>query len=179
MAAITAAVAVTAASALGAAKVSANAASNSVTTQTASANEAARLRAKSAADQLAFAKEQAAQLRADTAYAQQANYGQWAAGEGNEASQFNINNRFNVGATNATMANAYNQFKATRDDRNARYTTRAGDMSNLRAMLGGQTYDPAAFDELAALERVKAEQYDPTIPDYQRNPNIPPPSARS
>ena len=178
MSAITSAV-ITAGAAITSGVIASRSASGSAKTQTASANEAARLRAKSAADQLAFAKEQAAQLRADTAYAQQANYGQWAAGEGNEASQFNINNRFNVGATNATMANAYNQFKATRDDRNARYTTRAGDMSNLRAMLGGQTYDPAAFDELAALERVKAEQYDPTIPDYQRNPNIPPPSARS
>ncbi len=179
MAAITAAVAVTAASALGAAKVSANAASNSVTTQTASANEAARLRAKSAADQLAFAKEQAAQLRADTAYADKANYGLDMDRIFNEGKRFNINNRFNVGATNATMANARNQFAATRDDRNARYTTRAGDMSNLRAMLGGQTYDPAAFDELAALERVKAEQYNPTVAPYVPNPNIPPPSARS
>jgi|TARA_R110000824_G_scaffold312071_2_gene499208 hypothetical protein len=178
MAAITAA-AITAASVLGAGAIASRSASGGAKTQAASANEAARLRAKSAADQLAFAKQQAAQLRADTEFSRQANYGQWAAGEGNEASRSNINNRLTVGSINASAANARNQFAATRDDRNARYTTRAGDMSNLRAMLGGQTYDPAAFDELAALERVKAEQYDPTIPDYQRNPNIPPPSARS
>jgi hypothetical protein len=166
MAAITAAVAVTAASTLGAAKVSANAASNSVTTQTASANEAARLQAKSAADRLAFAKQQAAQLRADTAYAQQANYGQWAAGEGNVAGRFNVSNDFNASLNNALMGNAYNQFSATRNDALKRYGARAAHLSTLSAMTGGQPSDPAVFDELAAVERAKVDRFNPNIPDY-------------
>jgi len=161
------------------AKKQAKAATQSARIQAQSARESGQLQARTAAAQLKAMQEEAARLRVDTEFARKANYGQWAAGAQNEAGQFNIGNRFNAGAINASAANARNQFAATRDDRNARYTTRAGDMSNLRAMLGGQTYDPAAFDELAALERVKAEQYDPTIPDYQRNPNIPPPSARS
>ncbi len=161
------------------AKAQAKAATQSARIQAQSARESGQLQAQTAAARLKAMQEEAARLRVDTEFARKANYGQWAAGEGNEAGRFNINNRFAVGATNAAAANARNQFAATRDDRNARYTTRAGDMSNLRAMLGGQTYNPAEFDELAALERVKAEQYDPTIPDYQRNPNIPTPPARS
>jgi hypothetical protein len=46
-------------------------------------------------------------------------------------------------------------------------------MSNLRAMIGGQTYDPAPLSELAEFERVKAERYNPKIAPWTPNPNIP------
>ena len=179
MSAVAASFAVGGLATLGGAALTSRAASSGAKTMSGSANEAARLRAKSAAAQLAFAKQQAAQLRADTAYAQKANYGLDMARIFNEGGRFNISTGLAADSTNATGENIYNRFAATREDDYRKYAARTSDMSNLRAMIGGQTYDPAPLSELAEFERVKAEQYDPTIPDYVPNPNLPPPGTRS
>tara|TARA_R110000737_G_scaffold334050_1_gene352088 strand:- start:593 stop:1267 length:675 start_codon:yes stop_codon:yes gene_type:complete len=142
--------------------------------QSASARRAGDLQAQSAANQLAYAKEQSKQLRADTEFARKANYGIWGAETGNEADRFNIGNRLDVDRFNTGAANARNQFSAMRNDANARYSARSGDMSNLRAMLGGNSYATPTFEELQALERMKDQEYTPNTPAFMDNPNASP-----
>ena len=84
---------------LGGTKLQTRASGRAVKTQTDAANEAARIGGLTADKQLAFQREEAARLAADTELARSGNYQQWAAGMRNDRGE-NI----------AGLRNSYNQF---------------------------------------------------------------------
>ena len=157
-------------------KVQAKTARKSSESQERIAREAARLQGKIATDQLKFVTGEAANLRADTEIARRGNFDLSQVDDRNVGSRFNIGNQLNASSFNANAANQRGEFNATRGDSNARYDALANDRSNLRAMLNGPGWDPAAFAEVDALERVTAEKYTPEEAAYVKG-YVPPNNA--
>ena len=119
MAVTTGAALITAAAVAASAKMQANASGKAAKLQTNSANEAARIGGLTADKQLAFQREEAKRLAADTELARSGNYGQWLAGMRNDRGE-NI----------AGLRNSYNQFGDTS------FNNRASEVSKGRTDVG-------------------------------------------
>ena len=134
--------------------------------QTDAQTSAADIQAESIRKQLDFQTKQADYLRADSEIARKGNFGLGLVNDRNDASRFNMGNQLNAASFNAGAANQRGEFNANRGDRIARYGALAGDMSNIRAMLGGPGWTPATFAAIDPLERVTAGVYTPEKAEY-------------
>ena len=112
-------------------KMSTSASGKAAKTQVSSANEAARIGGLTADKQLAFQREEAARLAADTELARSGNYQQWAAGMRNDRGE-NI----------AGLRNSYNQF----GDRS--FNDRASEVSRGRTDVG--MFNTGAYNNRAS-----------------------------
>ena len=147
-------------------KMSTSASGKAARTQVSSANEAARIGGLTADKQLAFQREEAARLRADSEIARRGNFDLSQVEDRNVGSRFNIGNQLTASGFNADAANQRGEFNANRGDTNARYGALANDRSNIRAMLGGPAWTPATFAAIDPLERVTAGVYTPEEAKY-------------
>ena len=164
-------------------KVQAKAAAKSSQAQERMATEAANLQARTAENQLAFTREEAARLAADSELARSGNYAQWRAGMQNDRgenisglrnsyNQFgdtSFNNRaseISKGRTGVNMANtdAYNtRSSALSAGHNAyaMYADRQRRLGALGEMLGQGPRQVTAYEDPAALREAQYFEPDP------------------
>lgn len=174
-------------------KMSTSASGKAAKTQVASANEAARIGGLTADKQLAFQREEAARLAADTELARSGNYQQWKAGmqndrgeniaglrnSYNQAGDTSFNNRasdisrgltdvgmFNTGAYNtraSDLAAGHNAY--------ATYADRQRRLGALGEMLGQGPRQITAYEDPAALREA---QYVAPAPLQRTGLELPP-----
>lgn len=175
--------AIAGAAGLGAAKLNSNASGKAAKLQTNSANEAARISALSADKQLAFQREEAKRLAADTELARSGNYGQWLAGMRNDRGESiaNMRNSYNQfgdasfnnraseisqGLTGVNMANT-NAYNSRSSDLSAghnayaMYADRQRRLGALGQMLGQGPREITAYEDPAALREAQYFTPDP------------------
>lgn len=174
---------VTGLAALGGSKISANASGRAARIQSDAANEAARIGGLTADKQLAFQREEARRLAADTELARSGNYGQWLAGMRNDRGESiaNLRNSYNQfgdtsfnnraseiskGRTGVDMANtdAYNTRSSNLSaghNAYAMYADRQRRLGALGQMLGQGPREITAYEDPAALREAQYFTPDP------------------
>ena len=168
---------------LGGTKLQTRASGRAAKTQVDSANEAARIGGLTADKQLAFQREEAKRLAADTELARSGNYGQWLAGMRNDRGESiaNLRNSYNQfgdtsfnsraseiskGRTGVDMANtdAYNTRAsdlAAGHNAYAMYADRQRRLGALGQMLGQGPREITAYEDPAALREAQYFTPDP------------------
>lgn len=175
--------AITSGALLGGTKMQTRASGKAAKLQTDSANEAARISGLTADKQLAFQREEAKRLAADTELARSGNYGQWLAGMRNDHGESiaNLRNSYNQfgdtsfnnraseisqGLTGVNMANT-NAYNTRSSDLSAghnayaMYADRQRRLGALGQMLGQGPREITAYEDPAALREAQYFTPDP------------------